>query len=46
MSGGKNIRDFDPTHNQTHLLVAQANPQPEPLKMPAFSAALTEKIKH
>jgi hypothetical protein len=46
MSGGKNIRDFNPTRNQAHLQVAQANAQPKPVKEPAFPAALTEKIKH
>ncbi len=31
MSGGKNIRDFNPKHNQAHLQVAQANTQPKPV---------------
>jgi hypothetical protein len=46
MSGGKNIRDFNPAHNQAYLQVAQANAQPKPVKKPAFPSALTEKIKH
>jgi hypothetical protein len=46
MNGGKNIRDFNPTHNQAHLQVARANTQPKPVKEPALPAALTEKIKH
>ena len=46
MRGGKNIRDFNPTHNQAHLQFAQANAQPKPVKEPAFSTALTEEIKH
>lgn len=43
MSGGKNIRDFNPTHNEAHLQVAQANVQPKPVKKPAFPTALTKK---